>query len=250
MARLAHNDLDRAQWHLDRATRHATSGQLGLALGILGMFAGLRELVAGRFDRAERAYAPVIARLKEIGSPSAAEMELHVRFCIEHARGGPVARERMAALAVLGRPVFERLGAAVAEPYVRTLLAAGEIDQARAAWRPATVLARDHYWFRWTALRAENAVLLGDLDTAALCYRDLLPWAGHLPGLLHAHVALVPVDHTLGDLAAALGRPAAAARHFRDAVTLADRLGAAHWAARSRRALQAPALNALGCRCP
>jgi hypothetical protein len=249
MARLAHNDLDRAQWHLDRATRHATSGQLGLALGILGMFAGLRELIAGRFDRAERAYAPVIARLKEMGSPSAAEMEMQVRFCIEHARGGPQARERMAALAEVARPVFERLGTAVAEPYTRTLLAAGRLDLARAAWRPEAVLTRDHYWFRWTALRAENAVQLGDLDIAAACYRDLLPWAGHLPGLLHAHVALGPVDHTLGDVAAALGRRSAAERHYGDAVALADRLGAAHWAARARTAMAALHDHAVGGRC-
>lgn len=237
MAQLARNDLDRAQRHLDQATRHAASGQLGLALGVLGMFAGLRELIAGRFDQAERTYAPVIARLKEIGSPSVGEMELQVRFCIEHARGGPGTRERMAALAEQTRPAYERLGATVAEPYTRALIAAGALDRARAVWRPETTIARDHYWFRWTALRAENAVLLGDLVTAAACYRDLRPWAGHLPGLLHAHITLGPVDHTLGDLAAALGRPSAAARHYADAVAVAERIGAPHWAARSRTAL-------------
>jgi tetratricopeptide (TPR) repeat protein len=238
MARLGRNDLDRAQWHLDRAVEHATSGQLGLALGILGMFNGLRELVAGRFDQAERAYAPVIAHLKDIGSPSADDMQLLVEFCIEHARGGPGTRQRMAALAERARPAYERLGEAVAETYARVLIGAGEIERARAVWRPEVAVKRDYYWFRWTTLRAENALHLGDLDVAAVCYRQLLPWAGRLPGLLHAHVALGPVDHTLGELAAALGRPAVAARHFTDAIAVAERIGAPHWATRSRNALR------------
>lgn len=236
MACLARSDLEQAQWHLDRAVEHATSGQLGLALGILAMFTGLRELITGRFERAERTFAGVLAQLRAVGNPSVAETELLVRFCIEHARQGPGSRERMAELAEQSRPTYERLGDAVAEPYVRTLVAAGQPELARAVWKPDLPLARDHYWFRWTVLRAENALHLGDLGTAETCYRQLLPWTGHLPGLLHAHITLGPVDHTLGDLATALGRPVAAARHYTDAVTVAERIGAAHWAARSRRA--------------
>jgi transcriptional regulator with XRE-family HTH domain len=241
MAQLAHNNLDGAQWHLDRAAEHATSGQLGLVLGIIAMFRGLRELVAGRFAEAELAYAPVIAQLRHVGGPNIDEVELFIRFCIEHARPGPGRKSRMAALALLVRPIHERLGDAVAEPYVRLLIGAGRLDQARAVWRPDTPIPRDHYWFHWTALRAENAVHLGDLAAAAACYRQLLPWRGHLPGLLHAHTALGPVDHTLGDLARALGSPAAAARHYADAVTVAERVGAAHWTTRAQAALDATA---------
>jgi hypothetical protein len=237
MAHLARNDLDRAQWHLDRAVEHATSGQLGLALGILAMFTGLRELIAGRFDQAERTYAPIIAQLRHVGNPSVDEIDLLVQFCIEHARGGPDTRQRMAALAQQAGPAYEQFGDAVAEPYVRTLIGAGRLDQARAIWQPHTAIPRDHYWFRWTVLRAENAVHLHDLDTADTCYRQLRPWAGHLPGLLHAHVTLGPVDHTLGDLAAALGRPVAGRQHYTDAISVSEQIGAAHWAIRSRDAL-------------
>jgi len=241
MAQLARNNLDQAQWHLDRAVEHATSGQLGLALGILAMFNGLRELIAGRFDQAERTYAQIIAQLKDVGNPNVEELDLLVRFCIEHARPGPGVRQRMAALAQRSGPVYERFGDAVAEPYARILIAAGRPVQARAIWRPHTAIPRDHYWFRWTVLRAENAVHLRDLATAATCYQQLLPWAGHLPGLLHAHITLGPVDHTLGDLATALHRPAAAARHYADAVAVAERIGAPHWVDRSRNALRTAA---------
>jgi transcriptional regulator with XRE-family HTH domain/tetratricopeptide (TPR) repeat protein len=237
MAQLARNDLDRAQWHLDRAVEHATSGQLGLALGIIAMFKGLRELVAGRFDQAERAYAPIIAQLRHLGSPNIDEVELLIRFCIEHARPGGGSPQRMAELSLRSRPIRERYGDAVAEPYVRLLIAAGHLEEARAAWHPGVEIPQDHYWFRWTALRAENAVHLGDLTTAADCYRRLLPWRGHLPGLLHAHVTLGPIDHTLGDLAAALDRPASAAKHYADAITVAERVAAPHWAARAQAAL-------------
>lgn len=239
MAQLAHNNLNGAQWHLDQAAAHATSGQLGLVLGIIAMFKGLRELIAGRFDQAELAYAPIIAQLRHIGGPNIDEVELFIRFCIEHARPGPGRKARAAALALLVRPIHERLGDAVAEPYVRLLIAAGRPDQARAVWRPDTPIPWDHYWFHWTALRAENAVHLGDLATAATCYRQLLPWRGHLPGLLQAHTALGPVDHTLGDLARALGSPAAASQHYADAITVAEGVGAAHWATRARAALDA-----------
>ncbi|MBF9127722.1 hypothetical protein I0C86_01730, partial [Plantactinospora sp. S1510] len=236
MAQLARNDLDRAQWHLDRAAEHATSGQLGLALAIIGMFKGLRELIAGRFAAAEAAYAPILAELRHLGSPGIDEVDLLIRFCIEHARPEPGRQQRMAALAALARPAHDRYGDAVAEPYVRLLIAAGRPDQARTVWHPGTPIPRDHYWFRWTALRAENAVHLGDLTTAAVCYQQLLPWQGHLPGLLHAHITLGPVDHTLGDLAAALGSPTRASRHYADAMVVAERVGAPHWMARARAA--------------
>jgi transcriptional regulator with XRE-family HTH domain len=239
MAQLAHNDLHEAQWHLDQAAAHATSGQLGLVLGIIAMFQGLRELIAGRFAQAELAYAPIIAQLRHVGSPNIDEVELFIRFCVEHARPGPGRKTRTAALALLVQPIHERLGDAVVEPYVRLLIAAGRTGQARAVWRPGTPIPRDHYWFHWTALRAENAVHLGDLATAATCYEQLLPWRGHLPGLLHAHTALGPVDHTLGDLARALGAPAVASQHYADAVVVSERVGAAHWTARAQAALDA-----------
>jgi transcriptional regulator with XRE-family HTH domain len=237
MASLARNDLDVAQRHLDQAVEHATTGQLGLAMSILAMFQGLRSLIAGHFEDAERGYAAVIDRLRAGGSPNVAEIELLAAFCIEHARDDANSRDRMAALARRAQPVYEHLGGAVAEPYTRALIAAGELDRARAVWAPNVPLARDYYWSRWAVLRAENALHLQDSVTVARSYRQLAPWSGHLPGLLHAHVTLGPVDHTLGDLAAALERPVAAKKHYLDARGLAERLGAPHWAARSRRAL-------------
>jgi transcriptional regulator with XRE-family HTH domain/tetratricopeptide (TPR) repeat protein len=238
IAGMARNDLDAAQWHLDRAAEHATSGQLDLVLAIIAMFRGLRELVAGHFEAAEQAYAPVLAQLRHVGSPNVDEMRLLVHFCLAHARPGPGRESRLAALAAPARAAYERYGDAVAEPYTRLLIAAGRKAEIRTVWRPQVPIPHDHYWFRWTALRAENALLLNDLPTAAECYRQLLPWSGHLPGLLHAHVTLGPVDQTLGDLATALGDPEAAATHYADALAVSDHVGGPHWASRARAALE------------
>jgi hypothetical protein len=165
-------------------------------------------------------------------------MRLLVHFCLAHARPGPGRESRLAALAAPARAAYERYGDAVAEPYTRLLIAAGRKAEIRTVWRPQVPIPHDHYWFRWTALRAENALLLNDLPTAAECYRQLLPWSGHLPGLLHAHVTLGPVDQTLGDLATALGDPEAAATHYADALAVSDHVGGPHWASRARAALE------------
>lgn len=240
MAELARNNLGGARWYFDRALEHATSGQLGLAQSMLAMYSALCDLIAGRFDEAERKYAPITAHLEHVGYPNAEEVGLEVSFCIAHARGGPESQLRMADLAARMEPGYERFRDAFAEPYTRALIGAGRIEEARAAWRPEVSLPRDHYWFRWAVVRAENAIHLDNLAVAATCYEQLVPWAGHLPGLLHARVTLGPVDHTLGDLAAALGDQHAAARHYADAIAVADRIGGTHWANRSRRAASRP----------
>jgi hypothetical protein len=68
-------------------------------------------------------------------------------------------------------------------------------------------------------------------------YQRLLPYAGThvvVGGCASYHAA---VDHHLGALAGSLGDTAAAEAHFRAALALHERLGAAGWARLSERAL-------------
>jgi len=68
-------------------------------------------------------------------------------------------------------------------------------------------------------------------------YEQLLPYAGAhvvIGGCASYHAA---VDHHLGGLAAALGDSAAAAAHYREALAMHERLGAAGWARLSAQAL-------------
>jgi DNA-binding CsgD family transcriptional regulator len=106
----------------------------------------------------------------------------------------------------------------------------GDLDRARAlyrklppwrAWQPPRFVAHlvlDH--------RARTAALLGDADGAAIAYPRLLPWARYF---VAGGTALVAVDgsaeHTLGCLAACLGKPDTAVRHLRAAVAANQRAG-------------------------
>lgn len=75
-------------------------------------------------------------------------------------------------------------------------------------------------------MSARAAVLLGDTDGAAVAYERLRPWARYF---LVGGTGLVAIngsgEYALGCLAACLGKPAAAVRHLRSAVTANQRAG-------------------------
>jgi DNA-binding CsgD family transcriptional regulator/tetratricopeptide (TPR) repeat protein len=106
----------------------------------------------------------------------------------------------------------------------------GDLDRARAiyerlppwrTWQPPSFVAH-----AVLDLRARAAVLLGDADGAAVAYERLRPWARYF---VTGGTGLVAMDgsgqYTLGCLAACLGKPAAAVRHLRSAVTANQRAG-------------------------
>jgi DNA-binding CsgD family transcriptional regulator len=106
----------------------------------------------------------------------------------------------------------------------------GDLDRARAlyrklppwqAWQPPRFVAHlvlDH--------AARTAALLGDSDGAAIAYPRLLPWARYLVAGGTALVAISgSAEHTLGCLAACLGKPDIAVRHLRAAVAANQRAG-------------------------
>ncbi|EXG79628.1 BTAD domain-containing putative transcriptional regulator [Cryptosporangium arvum] len=231
------DDLEPAQYEADRAVEYSDTGQLGLALGVVRMFRGLRALVAGRFDEAADAYAAVIAQMRQIGAPNATGVEQLTFYAVGRARNDEAQ--------LLG--LVEPIGALHAqephltsEPYTRLLLHAGRVDDARAVWQPTSAIPPDYYWLLWMAFRAENALGLGHTEVAADCYRALLPYAGTLPGLASGSITLGPTAGILGDLAAFLGEPDTAREHHRDALRVAELLGAPHWAEAARERLRWP----------
>jgi hypothetical protein len=86
-------------------------------------------------------------------------------------------------------------------------------------------------------------VALGELDRAQEAYDSLLRIRDQLPGAPSLSLAMRPVEHSLGDLAVLLGRPAEASGHFARAITVAERWGSPHWAADARAALDATRLS-------
>jgi DNA-binding CsgD family transcriptional regulator len=74
--------------------------------------------------------------------------------------------------------------------------------------------------------RARTAAFLGDADGAAVAYPRLLPWARYFVAGGTALVAISgSAEHTLGCLAACLGKTDTAIRHLRAAVAANQRAG-------------------------
>src|SRR5205823_194700 len=92
-------------------------------------------------------------------------------------------------------------------------------------------LPDDDLWLVGTSMWAQVAARVGALDAAASLFDQLAPWAGQVPSAVV--VAMEPIDHCLGELAALLGRVAEADAHFAAAEATARRLGAPYFVART-----------------
>jgi hypothetical protein len=127
-------------------------------------------------------------------------------------------------------------------PLIRawTHAARGEEERARQVLGDFSVLVitPTHDLERF-AVAAVVFAVAGTDEQRAWAYERLLPHAGRhvvVGGCAAYHAA---VDHHLGALAASLGDLPAAERHYRDAVAMHARLGAAAWAGVSEQALRA-----------
>ncbi|WP_147942707.1 BTAD domain-containing putative transcriptional regulator [Microbispora sp. CSR-4] len=229
MAALGRNDWATARRHADKAMELSTSGQLGLALGILAFLDAVHLLVRGEFERAESAYTQLGERLASTGDANGAMVGTVGRFVVTLAAGR--VHESVEELAAL----WERLPQDVGELYTRALVGAGRLEEARVVWASARVPRRDYYWLVFLSLRADNAIALGHRAEAEECYRLLLPSDGELAGLHSGSVTLGPVAHTLGDLAAFLGRSGDAGAHYLRAAEVARQAGSPHWEEAARR---------------
>ncbi|MGI5161671.1 BTAD domain-containing putative transcriptional regulator [Microbispora sp. CA-102843] len=231
MVALSRNDWITARRHADKAMELSTSGQLGLALGILAFLDALHLLVRGEFERADSVYTHLGEQLARTGDANGAMVGIVGRFVVKLAAGR--VHESVEELAAL----WARLPQDVCELYTRALVSAGRMEEARAVWASARVPRRDYYWLVFMALRADNAIALGDRATTEECYRLLLSSDGELAGLHSGSVTLGPVAHTLGDLAVFLDRPGDAEAHYARAAEVARQVGSPHWEEAARRAL-------------
>ncbi|GAB3883938.1 hypothetical protein GCM10027612_16870 [Microbispora bryophytorum subsp. camponoti] len=219
MVALSRNDWTTARRHADKAMELSTSGQLGLALGILAFLDAVHLLVRGEFERAESVYTRLGERLARTGDANGALVGTVGRFVVKLTAGR--VHESVEELAAL----WERLPQDVGELYARALAGAGRLEEARVAWASARVPRRDYYWLVFMSLRADNAIAFGHRAAAEECYRLLLSSDGELAGLHSGSVTLGPVAHTLGDLAAFLGRPGDAEAHYLRAAEVARQVG-------------------------
>lgn len=187
-----------------------------------------QALLDGDPDRAEILAEEALAIGTESGQPDALLIYggqlLDLR--VHQGRAGEIVD--LIAEGVNDSPGLPGLRAAVARAY----LDADRPDEARALLDDSGVdLPRDEIWLIGTSMWAQVAARLGALDAAAVLFDRLAPWAGQIPTAVVA--AQEPIDHCLGELAAALGRADAAHAHFAAAEATARRFGAPFYIART-----------------
>jgi hypothetical protein len=215
---------------LDRYVRLA--GRLGTARGRWGALSRQATLaqLAGRVDEAAAAAQQALDLGKAIGLPDAAGVYATLRSSLLTIGGPPPDDPELPT----DDPMWILL------PLLRAWVQvqAGNLDGATASMRGFAVQAIPvKYDLEMVAITATVLTAVGTPEQCTWAYRTFLPFAG-----LHAVVGGCAayhgaVDHSLGMLAASLGRTADAVEHFTAAIAAHERLGTTAWAQLSRNEL-------------
>jgi len=191
-------------------------------------------LLGGHFAEAERLIGQAAALGEECGEPGARDVRHDQDWDLRDGQG------RLGELA----GGFPEMFPDPDSPQARglralALIAAGDRAQAAQVAGPMLELSpdlipRNHQFLLGAAFATELMAGLGTGPAAGQLYQALLPFAG-LAVMSGAAISFRgSVEHHLGVLAAALGRPGAAAAHLERAVAAHERLGARPWTLRSR----------------
>ncbi len=123
----------------------------------------------------------------------------------------------------------------VADLRALPLSAVGRTAEARELRRRIRPVRHDFFRCLVLTMRAMITVRLADPVEGQSVYQELLPYRGQVGGAATGSFAVGPVDTSLGDLAAMLGRPAQAREHFSRALDVARRCGNQAWIDRASR---------------
>lgn len=196
---------------------------------------GMRALLAGDLERG----AELAERSLALGQEAQGENATHF-FAIQQIE---IARLR-GDLAGLVEPAVEFVRRYPAIPAWRAALAAlyaslGENAAAgeqldRLVANELEDIPHDANFLAIGYFLAETVWVLHDEGRAGLLYERLLPYAEHNVVLANAALCLGSVSHSLGRLAALLGRDDAAASHFEHAISVHRAMGARPCEARSQ----------------
>jgi len=197
----------------------------------------MRALLAGRLDEGERLAFEAFAAGERANSPNRMltlasqlytlrreqgrlhELEAEVKHFVEQYATVPATRGALALL-------YSELG--------REAEARAEFEKLAA--RDFADVPRDVSWLNALDMAAQVCAFLGDCARAGILYNLLLPHAQQNVIVAYADASHGAVAHSLGLLAATLGRWDDAAQHFENALELNTRLGAPHFVARTQHA--------------
>jgi tetratricopeptide (TPR) repeat protein len=229
----AHSDRPALRHHVARGLEMARAYRMAepLAIGLCSQ--AMLAHVEGRFDEAEQQYGEACSRMARHGSLHAEGFGVLATITIRVSQG------RMAEYAPAARMLVSQYGPGAIDAVAVALAAAGRHEEARAVLSQASPLRPDFYLSIFATLRAMAVVALDHREQADDLYAALSPRRDQLAGAASTSLAMRPVAHTLGELAGLLGRRAAAAELFAEAVTVATAWSARHWEAQARAALAA-----------
>jgi DNA-binding SARP family transcriptional activator len=215
-----------ADEHIATVMALAESYEQPLTAAIASWYAGLHEVVAGRLDAALDAYAQATARMARLrmwaGEGDTVTATIACAWLSVGRMGEIADRWDQDSLDARRYP----------ELYALALASAGRIDEARRAAGPPTPIRRDYaYDLNW-GVRGLLGVAIDDADRADAAYKALSPFPHLLAAAGSAVLVVRPVSEILGDIAASRHDQAAATQHYETALTVAERAGAQHWAAR------------------
>lgn len=219
-----------ADEHIAAVESLAVTYQQPLTLAIASLYHGLREVVAGRLDQALEAYTRAAERMAQLSTlQGEGDTVTATTACawLSAGRMGELATQWDAgSMAAQHYP----------EMYALALAQAGRVDEARQAAGEPRAIRKDYAFDLNWGIRGLLGLAIDDDDRVADSYQALAPFPDLLAGAGSAVLVIAPIAEILGGLAAHQGKSALAADHYRQAVDLAQQVGAAHWAARARSA--------------
>ncbi|MFE2422662.1 BTAD domain-containing putative transcriptional regulator [Streptomyces hokutonensis] len=235
MAAGARNDVVQVRRHTGEGRAIAGRHRLVEAEAINLLTLAMLAHVEGRFAESEAGYAEVGERLRYHGSPFGDFVYVMGLTTVRLGQGRPAEAEPLLRTLLPGSVPIAELALGV------VLARQGERAQAHLLGRrtPTVVpVVPDHLYGIALSLRAELAVLLGDMTAALELIPLLLPLRNQLAGAASVSFATRPFAHSLGELHRLLGDEGEALRQFARAEDVARRWGSRHLAAAARAASQ------------
>jgi len=193
---------------------------------------GMRALIDGRFEDAERLAAEASAGGERAQEPVAAMFHAIQDLLLRRLRFNDEDRARLVAMTEQLAELAKRYPAIPAWrcSLAATQAALGNEAETRAAFEPLAAagfeeLPFDAQWVVSLTLLGEAAAFLGDVPRAARLHELLLPYDGLTIVAGRAAACQGPVARVLGRLAQAAGRADDAERHLRESLALCERMG-------------------------
>jgi len=202
----------------------------------LSLLGGMRALLAGEIEEADRLAHETLALGQSIATPNAFGVYSAQIFAIRREQGR---------VAELDAPLRAMVREQPDLPVFRTALTAlagecGRREESRDALRQLVEgdldrFPRDRNWLLSLSMLVPGAAIAGEPALAGRIYELLAPYAGRIVTVGHGAACDGAVDHHLGVLAVALGDADLADEHFTAARALHRQLHSPLWVAHTQR---------------